>query len=250
MSFRLSLLAAASRRAPAPPVGNAYVQAVLADSPWAYWRLNESPSNGNLALDSSGNGRNASFAGASGSAYESTPGLSPLSDTAIMFKGSGFAVSPKATLAVNQAFTIETMMMASSVVENENILGGDNGASDRRWQWRITSSGRLQFLTIYPNIESVVSNYVVTDGLPHLIHLVFDPSLSAQDGICKIYVDGALDSQSNIGLTIDPGTVTPVIAARTSVGNNPFTGTLDEVALYLSALSQERISAHFNAANF
>ncbi|QNH21272.1 Concanavalin A-like lectin/glucanases superfamily protein [Xanthomonas sp. GW] len=244
----MSLLSAHGAMLPLGGSGG-YAAAVLADAPWGYWKLNESPAEGVAAADASGNGRNGTYRGVAVTAYAAASGLFAGSSAAIQFKNAGYIACPTLTLASAQKFTLECMVKASSIVTNENMIGGDDAGSNRRWQFRITSAGKLEFLTITPSTVSVVGAATITDGNAHLVHAVFDPSLSAASGICKIYVDGALDTSSTSSNSITAGTAFPIVGARTGAGSNPFTGILDEVAIYTTALSAAQIAAHWAARN-
>ncbi|MCW0398781.1 hypothetical protein NB688_000595 [Xanthomonas sacchari] len=233
------------------PLGGAggYTAAVLADAPWGYWRLEDAPAANASAADTSGHNRSGTYRSGASNDFSAAAGVFSGTGASVNFRGAGYVVCPQATLGSGQAFTLECMLRTSTIVENQSLVGGDDGSSDRRWQMRTTSGGNLQFLTIYPSVNAVTSAAVVADGNPHLLHVVFDPSLAASAGICKLYVDGVLDTASTAALSIDPGTVTPVIAARTPGGNNPYTGLLDEVAIYMTALGAEQIAAHWAARN-
>ena len=65
-----------------------------------------------------------------------------------------------------------------------------------------------------------------------------------------VYIDGSV-VETGIGyLTGDvtvTGTAGPTIAARLNATTERFNGTLDEVAVYTTALSSTRIAAHYTA---
>lgn len=77
------------------------------------------------------------------------------------------------------------------------------------------------------------------DGQPHLVAGTFDSST----GTVGIWVDGTLRySTQKSGVLKTGGTATAYIGNRNATGNQSFTGVLDEMALWSSALSAEVMS--------
>lgn len=77
-----------------------YSQAVLADSPLGFWRLDETP--GAVAYDSSGNGNNATITGGV-TLNQSGALVCDPSEGAMVFDGSTGSTDPIANLIVSKA---------------------------------------------------------------------------------------------------------------------------------------------------
>jgi hypothetical protein len=90
-------------RAEAAPVG--YQTAVLADNPYVYYRLNESPvSSGTAAADTGAGGHTGTyFSGAGGSATGGVAGAGTGSDNAVAFPGTGTGATGAYLGAANTA---------------------------------------------------------------------------------------------------------------------------------------------------
>lgn len=84
----------------------------------------------------------------------------------------------------------------------------------------------------------------MTDGKPH--HIV--ATYSGKNGVKAIYVDGTLRYQTQYpaGSKLASGGTQPTYIGAVNV-NETFTGTIDEVAIYNSALSAEEIEKHWKS---
>lgn len=60
----------------------------------------------------------------------------------------------------------------------------------------------------------------------------------------QVYLDGALSARAPSSLSIENGTGDFVIGAA---GDDYFPGSLDEVTVYGTALTPEKVRAHYNA---
>jgi hypothetical protein len=88
------------------------------------------------------------------------------------------------------------------------------------------------------------SSYRVDDGNWHHV------ALTVAGSACKLYVDGVQRATGTAGQTTwNMGTGAAYIGNGSSGGSGEwFKGTMDELALYNTALSAARITAHYNAA--
>jgi len=237
------------------PIGPSYDSLILALSPWGYWKLDEnSMSAGGSAVDASGNARHGTY---SPSPPTSVAGLFGSSPRAGTFNGANNDVGiPSYTLAASQKFSIVSFMQTSyASATAKHILSGDIAGS-QRWQFRI-SSGKIQFITITPSVTTTAGGTTVSDNLPHMVAVVFDPTLAAGAGRVKIYVDGVVDTNvganpnpSTSAITISAGSVAPGIGARNaSTHQENWAGPLDNVALFDTDISAANIAALWAARN-
>ena len=225
-----------------PQTATGYSASVLADSPLAYWRLGES--SGTSAADSSGNNRTGS--------YLATPSLGLAGaltgdpSTAVGFDGSSEYVNVPYTAALNPAqFTVEAWAFVTggqntyrSLVTSRDFAPGNArgyliyAAANNTWQlW--TGSGPW----------NVLEGPAVT--LNQWTHLVatFDGTTA------RLYVNGVLADSAAVGYVQNTLRPLRIASGNTDGAPNYFLpGRVDEVAVYGSALSAARVSAHFTAA--
>lgn len=225
----------------------AYPDTILADSPLAYWRLSEAT--GTTVNDSSSSG---TFSGT----YINTP---TLGQTGIPGAVNNMAVnfdSPAGTTAGNQQaatfgdvlpltgtkLTIEFWMKPSSTGSfSPYIARGDV-------TWRVTTTGTTGVNTLQFSVGSgstpalSVTGLSLDDGNWHHIVCVYDQTN------LLIYVD-AVQVASKAWTTDVPASTGKTVG----IGyNSDQTGrwihaVMDEVAIYNTALSSTRITAHYNA---
>jgi hypothetical protein len=235
---RLALASALLLGTAAPALAGPYAAAVMADSPYAYWRFNET--SGTVAADSSGNG----IAGT----YVNTPTLGqagPLADpgnTAVRFtRSSSEYMNVAATFGGagwNQVTVEAWVDLASS--------GGDFQA--------IVSSLALNF--VHLQVFSAGGNVVFGTGGDAVLPILTPAqttgwhhvALTAKAGEQRLYLDGNLigSAASPLGDVI---AATPIRVGAGYVGGRFFDGWIDEVAIYRTALSEAQIDAHIAAAS-
>jgi PKD repeat protein len=223
--------------------GTTYAQAVLADSPAAFWRLGDS--SGTLA-DSSGSGRPGIYVGVPSLGV---PGaLNGDANTAVGFNGTTQYAEVPFSAALNPAqFTVEAWAFATGgagtyravVTSRDSATGNRRGfviyaGSDNGWQFWLgtgTDSWRVIF-----------GPTVALNTWTHLV-VSFDGTTS------RLYVNGSLvGSQTG---AFAQNTARPLrIAAGASEGGPLyfFPGRVDEVAVYPTVLTDTRIQAHYAAS--
>lgn len=257
-----------------------YKDAVLADAPAGYWRLDES---GGVAADVSGNNYNGTY---QGGVTRLAPGaLLTDCDSAVILNGtSGYITTGFVQTSVT-AYSIEGWFKTTAPAAgsgNWTVLqdrGSGNGLSVTLLmagtQNAPCNAGNLMFVFDTAGYESgVCSTSAYDDGQWH--HAVGTFSASAGTGVqcgsgnglpgtwttwtstnCpefQLYVDGAPAS------AVVSGGAVPFSAPLTGLGsaiigydapwNSYFPGSIDEVAVYLSALPAARVAAHYSAAGY
>lgn len=215
-----------------------YETAIKADAPVVWWRLGESQ--GNVATDASGNGNDGTYHGDATAGSEQSL-IVDASNAAIGFDG----VDDKVTLdhvVLGSDYTIEIWLKADvnpAATWMVHLLGAAGrigvlrAAGDDTVRFNYISAGGSVFYE---------SDAVVSDGTPHHI-------LITQSGATTtIAVDGAngtnLVGGSPYSTTWGPMT----LAVGAEVDFPSYThGTLDEFALYGSALAGGTALAHYEA---
>jgi hypothetical protein len=224
-----------------------YAEAVLADHPTVYYRVDETEFT--TAEDSSGNGLNATYVDSGAGPYESRSGaLVSDSDTAVQrYQNSGFcgpcvgmlAQSGNTLPAGNSPRTLEAWIneegqpryWSYNLFEYGDVAGGHGFTVNVGGEPRstITVSGATQ--SVHVVVPGGLEN-----GVWHLIDITYE------GGVVGIYADGALIGGGSIG---NAETVTPGQGLKVNGGSGTF--GLDDVATYPSALSPERIGVHWTA---
>ncbi len=211
-----------------------YYDEVLADSPIAFWKLDEAAPSGAGSLNDS----------ATGSLYDATPNGTitwnqpgPISDgnsRAGLMNGTTGYVSGGTSIAKalmgSANWTVE-LWFYSSRTDGGTIFGASNG----------TSSVRIEHFgaTIYTGAHAggAKSSTVAARITGNWHHLV---RTSAGD----LYIDGV--AQTGTSSSNGNQTVGVTVGARNDVSNF-FQGRVSCVALYTSVLSAGRVTAHRNA---
>ncbi len=224
--------------------------AILADQPAAYWRLNET--SGTTAYDYSGNNLNLSYAAPFPSA---TPTNLPVFGRSGPFSGSGDSTT-------GTLFTSSTSLSASPVttaLANVSLetwiyptanstgwiagLGLANMSGQGYGFWIGNSTGYttagLRPYMIWPGVAATAASADIAANAWH--HLV----MTSVGTSWTLYVDGAVAAT---------GTRTPasaptktLVGASSSANNDGFVGAIAEFAIYKYALSASQVSAHYNS---
>lgn len=218
-----------------------YAATVLADAPRLHWRLGEA--SGTTAVDAAGN-HPGTYAG---TVTRGLLGRSADGDTAVGFAGAGRVSTSASALeyAGRAPFTLEAWTRVDSTA------GGDYG---RLFSSEATTAAGRQGYNVYrcpaswsgagttcffaerhrDDVGQSVGTGPLALGVWH--HLVFTYDGSTM----RTYADGAF---------VGSGASTSDLVSRGSgltvgAGRNPYTGAVDEVAVYDRALSAARVAAH------
>lgn len=246
-----------------------YPAVVLADHALGYWRLNEGPDdnagdNGVITHDYIG-GRNGYYT----NAIINVPGYNPVvdTDTAASFGPSGainsfvdqiLDVDFSRPTNVNGSFSIEAWVAAAPQAANAAVVSkGYNGILNAG-----TGTGTEQFVLDVVGSPAVY-RFLVRDllGNGHVAQSTVDSSSGTWHhllGVCDqangqvlLYVDGALAGSGTIapnsGIEVQPLPMT--IGSRQQSGateyNNQWSGPIDDVAVYSTALTPAQAFNHF-----
>jgi uncharacterized repeat protein (TIGR01451 family) len=212
-----------------------YAAQILADQPLGYWRLDET--SGTVAADASGNGHDGTISAGVSLAQSPLVG----GGTSMRFPGTGpiVRVANFGQLVQNSA--------AGQTLE----FWADPDPADSEWIAVGLAPAGADEIQRYGDGTGYWSTFRTSRlaGLPTRTSGVHHFVITRQPGVgWKLYVDGALLSS-----TTDAGTFGVSADLRIGFGDTPyttrnFTGRIDEVAVYNSALSASRILAHYQAA--
>jgi hypothetical protein len=204
-----------------------YSRIVLADNPVGYWAFDETAG---IIADDEGSGSND---GAISGGVTHTADGAPVSGNrrAYAFDGTGQVTVPDSqALNPTDQLTVELWMRTGAT--NKTLLRKQY----QYWLW-ITSTGGLRFTT-YNNPTTFTNSYApaINDGNWH--HIVAIATASEQ----RLYVDGQLvDADPRSGAL---ATTSNNLYIGSHGTGERFTGLIDEVAIYRTALDEARVNTH------
>jgi hypothetical protein len=234
---------------------SAYTRAVLSDAPIAFYRLDEV--DGTTVIDSSGNFIHGEY----GPMVEHlVAGLTGDGDAAAAFAGVPFStqamitVPPNAMLQPSGGVSVELWLQPSAANTHETALveyGDGPVALSAAYGVRL-QSGVLGGLLATSQSQAGISAFrgsttPAANGRYHCVETYDGASV-------RLYVDGSVQATQAV-----TGTLYYTIGQKglgigayadgdAQNGDVVFAGTIDDVAIYATALAPDRISAHFAAA--
>ena len=216
----------------------------MADAPSMYWRLNEL---GQLPVaDSSGLNRTGTYRdgltyGAAGALTDTT--------TVVQSPGTSGVAYTNQQVTNPQVYSLEAFVKTTSnggkILGLENAQTGFGTTYDRHLY---LSAGRVNYGILSGGVQQVIqSANTINDGLNH--HIVATQGAAGM----ALYIDGVLvgsnptvaPDAANGYWRLGGGNLTGWLNAPAA---SVLAGTYDEVAVYPTALSAERVLAHFTAA--
>jgi hypothetical protein len=220
------------------PSPSAYKDAVTADNPFLYWRLGEA--SGTFA-NSAGIAGNTGTANGSGLSRHVSDLVSANSDGALSFTDGTSYVGTTSTLqgASASAISAEAWFKASSFANAIDLVNHSyGGTGGQGLAMYVASTGVLSFgLWQSGGSAQVVSSSALSLNTTYHVVGTYDGS------VMRLYVNGTLVASKTVGaLTLN--TTSSVFTGRTDTAGPV---TVDELALYPSALSATRVQAHYSA---
>lgn len=228
-----------------------YAATVTADNPVAFWRLNEA--SGSSFFDSSANANAGSYF--SSPTLGAAGGLTGDSDTAVTLNGtSHYAKAPSASSlnSPTSALTLEALVKPSSssiTSQKPIVLKSYTSHNPPYYQYGLFLDypATINFaLGIGGNYQSLsVSNSGWVAGSWNHIAATYDGSTM------RVYVNGVQKGSRSQSGSISTNATPVDIGAYENLGKNSsylFGGSVDEVAIYSSALSATRLQAHSDTA--
>jgi Concanavalin A-like lectin/glucanases superfamily/Bacterial Ig-like domain len=226
---------------PQPPAASPYKDAVMADSPRAYWRLGET--SGTVAKDVSGNGNDGTYV--NGVALGQPGRIMGDPDTSVNFDGVNdyMTVPNSSSLNITGAVTVEAWVKRAK--SGWQVIAGKPGNGQSRLEnyalWFDSGNFVRAFFgdgTNYVNVSSTAP----LDTNWHKIAASYD------NATVRLYIDGVQNATATSTVQLTPNTL-PLLAGRESGNTFYMGGRLDELAVYASALPASRLLAHFSTGN-
>lgn len=219
-----------------------YKSTILADTPTAYYRFNES--SGTSALDSSGNSNTATI-NTSGITYGVAGALTNDPNKAFTFDGSTGYVDVPAGLSPTglTTFSVECWFNTSGFGSNSRLVANGHTDSDHNGFQLYFNGSRIEFEVGNGSVQANASAVAgISNGTWY--HIV-----GVYDGINILIYQNAVQTVGGSFSTTVSSDGHAISIGRNPVYNGDYAAaTIDEVAIYDSiALSSARVTAHYNA---
>ena len=233
---------ASGRTQNVPPVPtDTYGMSVHSDSPVLFWRLNDSGES--VAVDTSESMNDALVSG--GVLRNTTGGIS--GSGAFGFNGSDGMAAATSPVEGPTTYTAETWFKTATtkggkIIGFGNANNGLSGSYDRHVYMR--DDGKLTFGTYSGTENTIITPNAYNDDRWH--HMA---ATQSSDGM-KLYVDGVLTG-THPQTGAEPYTGYWRIGGDRTWGGASsafFDGLIDEAAVYDTALSLDRVTAHYTAS--
>lgn len=222
--------------------GAAYPEVVLADKPYAYYRLE--PPAGAIAADETVAQRDATW---QGEVQLAQAGLAAGSAGAARFGGAAayldlpFGLDP-ATSAVTFEIWILTPATLPSNGRQTILAQRDGTGVGRSWLYIDDANhdglGAHSLNTFLGGAASATGEVILPATR---YHLVFEVTPAAW----QLYVNG--QAKERAGLSPETASGAFVLGLDKSLNHDPFQGIADEIAFYTHALGSARVQAHYEA---
>jgi hypothetical protein len=243
--FASALLLASAKPASADP---GYRSEVMTDSPRGYWRAGET--SGTSAADETANNNPGTYLG--GVTLGVGGAVVGDSNKAARFDGVNDQISmgdpPSGALDFGTGdFSAEAWI--KTTVNNDQIVMAKHPSSGPYWDVTVTDdSGSVGWVRAKLDDGSVVRQVYgpavrVDDGNWHHVAVLFD-----RDAAITIYVDGTYTRRTTGAMANSVNNSAPLLVGGAVAWYPPFTGDIDEVALYDTLLPASRIQAHYTKA--
>jgi hypothetical protein len=248
----LSGLWAGPAAAACAPASGAYAAAVLADSPLAYYRLDDPDAT--TLCDSSATASNGSYA-SSGVTFGAPGALTSSPDPAVQLGSPSSGIGTGgAGLTGDHSFTLEAWFRRGDTLQNQVLVtmggsGRGNIAGLATWS-NVAGGGTsgpselgLDNYTTSASWNTAPVGVDIWDGGWHYLVVAYDQATKL---VTAFVDDRSLGAETPTPLAL-AGAPIRLGTWIDTVVNKPFVGSADEIAVYPVALSAAQVDAHFQA---
>jgi hypothetical protein len=238
------------------PKSDAYARAVLADKPAVYYRLDDA--DGQTLCDASASHNDGAYS-TTGVKHRQPGALHGVSDTAVTADGTAQVATSSAGTGISGSvsFTLEGWFQTTTKQDQMVVAIGQPGAQTMAgigpWSNHVSSTfvvtqgtGDYVSFDTYDGtfeFDASSSGIDVFDGHWHYIALSFNGG----SGVATAYLDKHTLGSQGVPDRPSPSPVRIGYWVDT-IYNKPFSGGLDEIAVYPSALTAEQVARHYAAA--
>jgi prepilin-type N-terminal cleavage/methylation domain-containing protein len=213
-----------------PSGASSYGSMVLADDPYAYWRLDDT---GTTALDSTKRATKNNGTYNAGVTRGAAPVLSSNEGTSGLFN-NGMVLAPSLFNVGAGALTVEAW--TCDVTAGTVIQSRDGSGTYGQWVMGFDGSKRPYFLGWNGNYETTTSPTPLTGGCHHIVAVRSGTSLT-------LYVDGKAAATGTLAQQLANFSVS--IGGDRRDNNTYANGRIDEVAVYDKALTANQVLNHY-----
>lgn len=215
----------------------AYSDVVLADSPLAFYRLGDA--SGSALTDSSGNARNGTYS--TTNVTYAAPSLTAITPGITLASGGNALIADATWQNTGAAITVEAWIKPSGT-GGRTVFAKDNTGSTGTSAWRlgVNTANQVQFLFWHSALTTVTGTTTLQAGVWY--HIAGTYSVASGNAI--VYVNGVAETTIGGKTGSITSIVRDVYIGRLAGGSELYTGSIDEVALYGTALSAARVLAH------
>src|SRR6185312_10400706 len=220
-----------------------YLDAVIADAPLRYYRMDEA--SGTVARDAMFSGNNGTYTGTPTLGVAGALTSDPQSDTAITLNGTtDYVTAGGAGLPTgNATHALDAWVkIAGNPASTAFVLTlGDGNTAGHFSSIQLTTASKVQWSN---GTNTVTSASAISFNSWHHVGMTYDGTTVILE------VDGAQVGTATPTNTLSMPTNAVMIGARfTSVATAFLTGSIDECAVYGTNIGLSRLSAHYNAGH-
>jgi hypothetical protein len=227
--------------------GSVYANTVLSDAPLAYWRVDEA--SGTVAHDATGNGNDAYYTG--GVTLGSGGALIGDTDTAATLDGvtGHLDVGDRFGFTGNATYTLEVWAQPQKITTSyQRLFSRELPTTPREGYLLFVRAGYAADPSTF-SLERWSAGSTNQCPETNAITQVWHHFVATYDGSTShVYLDGVLAASQPAPLPLNSTTASLWIGASSFDTAGYFAGVVDEVAVYGTALSAARITAHFHAS--
>lgn len=220
-----------------------FKEAILADTPAQYLRVNESA--GTNANDETVNNRDGTY-GAGVTLAQSSLIPSDLIDTSILLSGTstGRITTTYSPFVAGSTRTFLFIARRTASTEQDTIFGSDTSVGSAQVLFRL-EAGAPATVKFYSQVGAPVewASAWAGNNQDILGHLIYNDS--TKKSILYLNAESKGEKTHGSAYSGTPGNL--VIGAWANTFNNPWHGKLDDWAVFEGALSQARIEAQYQA---
>ncbi|HTQ45946.1 MAG TPA: LamG domain-containing protein [Polyangiaceae bacterium] len=220
----------------------AYYQVVAADSPQAYWRLDEAAGS-TTAHDATGNGHNGTYKG--GVTLGAAGAIANDQDTAVTFDGaSGYVDVPSAfAFAAMSNFTLEAWLKPTDVSDYHAWIGRNDGQPPTEgYLGYIDPAGPFYEFERTDSGTKIYANGSTAPAVGTWAYVV----VTYKSGVgSTVWVNGQAGATEATDVSLAGATSDFVIGAENAGATSWWAGEIDEVAVYDYVLAAASIQQHY-----